>query len=385
MPIDELVQRLAKVSPGQKSFLSVYLDLRPDGRGKKLYPVFLKSRLPELSKLLPAHASERSLLARDIKSIQRYLEKDLDPSWRGIALFACASEGLFLPVPMPWPPENALSFSPFPHLFSLIRFADLYQTYAVVVANSRQARLFLVSEGRPEKQISLFWEDKHTTRFGRMGWSLPKFQRHIQEHIKQRAKETVENLGKLIPLGKTEFLFTVAEEGMGMEMKKQLPSSLKKKQVPLPSLDTHDPDHKILSGAFEALQKISREKAEALARHILEEAQPLGRGTAGPEPTLSALQNHQVERLVFDGRFQAHGWRCSKCGFLGMGGLPGACPLCQGKALPVELREDIVLKAQAQGVELFFTEKFSPLVKVGGVAALLKFNISSGTRKQASR
>ena len=48
-----------------------------------------------------------------------------------------------------------------------------------------------------------------------------------------------------------------------MEMKKQLPSSLKKKQVPLPSLDTHDPDHKILSGAFEALQKISREKAEA--------------------------------------------------------------------------------------------------------------------------
>ena len=218
-----------------------------------------------------------------------------------------------------------------------------------------------------------------------MGWSLPKFQRHIQEHIKQRAKETVENLGKLIPLRKTEFLFTVAEEGMAMEMKKQLPSSLKKKQFPLSSLDTHDPDHKILSGAFEALQKISREKAEVLARHILEEAQPMGRGTAGPEPTLSALQNHQVERLVFDGRFQAHGWRCSKCGFLGMGGLPGACPLCQGEALPVELREDIVLKAQGQRVELFFTEKFSPLVKVGGVAALLKFKISSGARKQSSR
>ena len=385
MPIDELVKRLAKVSPGQKSFLSVYLDLRPDGRGKKLYPVFLKNRLPELSKLLPPHASEQSLLVRDIKSIQRYLEKDLDPSWRGIALFACASEGLFLPVPMPRPPENALALSPFPHLFSLIRFADLYQTYAVVVANSRQARLFLVSEGRPEKQISLFWEDKHTTRFGRMGWSLPKFQRHIQEHIKQRAKETVENLGKMIPLRKAEFLFTVAEEGMEAEMKKQLPSSLKKKQVPLLSLDTHDPDHKILSAAFEALQKISKEKAEALARHILEEAQPMGRATTGPEPTLSALQNHQVERLVFDGRFQAHGWRCSKCGFLGMGGLPAACPLCQGKALSVELREDIVLKAQAQGVALFFTENFSPLVKAGGVGALLKFKISSGTGKQFTR
>jgi hypothetical protein len=112
MPIDGLVQRLVKVSPGQKSFLSVYLDLKPDGRGKKLYPVFLKNRLPELSKLLPAHASEQSLLARDIKSIQRYLEKDLDPSWRGLALFACASEGLFLPVPMPLPPRKFLSSLP---------------------------------------------------------------------------------------------------------------------------------------------------------------------------------------------------------------------------------------------------------------------------------
>jgi len=381
MPIGELVQRLVKVSPGQRSFLSVYLDLRPDGRGKKLYPVFLKNRLSELSKLLAARASEQSLLARDIKSIQRYLEKDLDPSWRGLALFASASEGIFIPVPMPLPPENSLALSPFPHLFSLIRFVDLYQTYAVIVANSRQARLFLVSEGRPEKQISLFWEDKHTTRFGRMGWSLPKFQRHIQEHIKQRAKETVENLAKMVPLRKAEFLFTVAEEGMEAEMKKQLPASLKKKRVPLSSLDTHDPDHKILSGAFEALQKISREKAEALAKYILKEAQPMGRATTGPEPTLSALQNHQVERLVVDGRFRAQGWGCSKCGYLGMGGVPGACPLCRGKVVPVELREDIVLKAQAQGVDLFFTENFPPLVEVGGVGALLKFRIPSGMRK----
>lgn len=382
MLLEELVQRLVKLSTGQKPFLSVYLDLRPDGRGKKLYPVFLKNRLPELSKLVPAHSREQSLLSKDIKRIQGYLEKDLDPSWKGIALFACASEELFLPIPMPLPPENNLTLSPDPHLFSLLRYADLYQTYAVVVANSRQARLFLVSEGRPEKQLSLFWEDKHTTRYGRLGLSLPKFHRHIQEHIKQRARETIENLGKMIPAKRTEFLFTVAEEAMEAEMEKRLPASLKKRQVLLSSLDTHDPDHKILSRAFEALQKIFREKAEALARHILEEAQPLGRATIGPEPTLSALQNHQVERLAIDNRFQAYGWKCSRCGFIGMGGLPGACLRCQGKPLPAELREDMVLKAKAQGVELFFTKDFSPLVNAGGVGALLKFKITPGTKRQ---
>src|SRR4030043_420984 len=93
------------------------------------------------------------------------------------------------------------------------------------------------SSDLPEKQISLFWEDKHTTRFGRMGLSFQKFQRHRQEHIKQRAKETVENLGKWIARREIKYLFLASEEEMEGEIQKQLPAALKKKQVPLTSLD----------------------------------------------------------------------------------------------------------------------------------------------------
>lgn len=373
MPLDELLQRLIHVTPGQKSFLSVYLDLRPDQSGKKRHKIFLKNRLPELTNLLPTHSSERFLLGKGIKRIEKYLEEDLDPAWKGLALFTCPSDDLFVPVPMPLPPENALDLAPYPHLFPLIRHADLYQTHAVVAADSRHARLFLVRLGRLEKQLTLSWEDKHTTRFGRMGWSLPRFQRHQQEHIKQRAKEIAENLEKLINAGKTEYLFAVAEEGMETEFKKQLSTALKKKLVPLPSVEPHDPDHKILSASIASLQTISRQKAEALARQILEEAEPLGQATAGPEPTLSALQNHQIERMVLDARFKAMGWRCPKCCSLGSGGSPSACPYCQGEICSADLREEIVAKAKCQGVELFFTEDFSPLMKAGGIAALLKY------------
>jgi len=373
MPLDEWVQRLINVTPGNKSFLSAYLDLSPDRSGKKLYKIFLKNRLPELSDLFPAHSRERSLLARDIKLIQEYLEEELDPAWKGIAIFACASENLFIPIPMPLPPENALDLAPNPHLFSLIRQSDLYQTYAVAAAHSHKARLFLMRLGRLEKQLTLSWEDKHTTRFGRMGWSLQRFQRHIQEHIKQRAKEIVENLENLINSKKLEYLFASAEEGMEADMKKQLPADLRKKLIPLPSLDPHDVDHRILSAASEALQEISKRKAEALARQILEEAQPLRHATSGPEPTLSALQNHQIERLVFDARFKATGWKCRSCNSLGIGGLPQACPFCQGEISVANLREEIVGKAKSQGVDIFFTENFSPLMKAGGIAALLKY------------
>lgn len=282
---------------------------------------------------------------------------------------------------MSLPPANSLALSPYPHLFSLARQAELYQTYAILAADSRQARLFLVHEGRPEKQISLFWEDKHTTRFGRMGLSFQKFQRHKQEHIKQRAKETVENLGKWIARREIKYLFLAPEEEMEGEIQKQLPAALKKKQVPLTSLDPRDPDHKILSAAQEALQTIARERSEALARQIMDEAQPLGRATVGPEPTLSALQNHQVERLVLDGKFHATGWQCLLCGFPGMGGVPRSCPLCQGETRPAELREEIIWKAQSRGVELFFTDSFTPLMKAGGIGAMLKFKITGKTSR----
>jgi peptide chain release factor subunit 1 len=381
MPLDELLQGLVSVTPGKKSFLSVYLDLSPDRSGKKLHTVFLKNRLPELTNLLPAHSAERSLLAKDIKRIQKYLEESLDPSWKGIALFACASNDLFIAIPMPLPPENALGLAPYPHLFSLIRQADLYKTYAVVAADSRQARLFLVRLGRLEKQLTLSWQDKHTTRFGRLGWSLDRFRRHLQEHVKQRAKEIVENLEKLINAGKTEYLFAAAEEGMEAELKNRLPTALRKKLIPLDSFEPHDPDHKILAAAFKALQTISSKKAEALARHILEEAEPLGQASAGLDPTLSALQSHQMERMVIDARFKSTGWRCPKCGFLGTGGLPSACPICQGEIFPADLREELVAKAKSQSVELFFADNFPPLMKAGGIAGLLKYKTPKRTKR----
>jgi len=99
MPLDELLQRWVKVTPGQKLFLSAYLDLRPDRSGKKLYPIFLKDHLPELFHLLPPHSPERAFLTQDIKRLQKYLEEDLDPAGKGIALFVCSSDDLFVSIP----------------------------------------------------------------------------------------------------------------------------------------------------------------------------------------------------------------------------------------------------------------------------------------------
>jgi hypothetical protein len=123
MPLEELLQRLVKGTPKQKYLLSAYLDLRPDASGKKNYPVFLKSRFSELAGHFPPHSTEQSFFIKDSRQIHKYLAEKLDPSWEGIALFACAPEDLFLPVPMPLPPMSVLQVVPglplsFTHHFS---------------------------------------------------------------------------------------------------------------------------------------------------------------------------------------------------------------------------------------------------------------------------
>jgi rubrerythrin len=380
MPLEELLQRLVKGVPGNKYFLTAYLDLKPDASGKKTYPVFLKSRLADLAARFPPHSEEYAYFVKDSKQVQKFLEEKLDPSWKGIALFACAPADLFMPVPMPQPPANKLEVTSCPLLFPLLRYSDLYRTYGIVAADSRQARLFLVRLSRVEKQLTLSWEDSHSTRFGRMGLSTQRFQRHQQEHLKKRAKEISENMEKWISLEKAEYLFSAAEEDLSGELGKQWSAATKKRLSDLPGTEPRDPDHKILAAAAALLHAQSREKAEILAHKILEEAAPLGQGTVGPEPTVSALLNHQAERVVLDAQFQASGWTCEKCASVGSGGTPSTCPLCDGRIHSAELSEEIACRAASQGVPLHFTQNFAPILKAGGIAAMLKYKTTSQPR-----
>jgi hypothetical protein len=206
-----------------------------------------------------------------------------------------------------------------------------------------------------------------------MGLSTQRFQRHQKEHIKQRAKEIVENVEKWLNLVRAEYLFLAAEEEMSNELRKHWSTATKKELIALPGVDTRDPDHKILAAAAALLQTITRETAEILAKKVLEEAAPLGQGTVGPESTVNALQNHQVERIVLDSQFQASGWACDGCVNLGSGGTPAHCPLCDGTIRSIDLHEEIICKAKSQGLPLFFTHNFPPLLKAGGVAAMLKY------------
>ena len=100
----------------------------------------------------------------------RYLEDEVPASVQGLAIFACsASEDWFEVGHFDAPFErNRLFISDRPHLYPLARLIDQYRRYAVVLADTNRAQIFVfASRSRGRSPGSGKREDE-----AREGWRL---------------------------------------------------------------------------------------------------------------------------------------------------------------------------------------------------------------------
>jgi len=95
-PLRTELDRLAGFGPTTWPVLSLYLDMRPDQSGRRNHDVFLRKVFPERSRTL--HGDARKSFERDVQRIHAYLESEVAPSVRGLAMFACSgADGFFQP------------------------------------------------------------------------------------------------------------------------------------------------------------------------------------------------------------------------------------------------------------------------------------------------
>jgi peptide subunit release factor 1 (eRF1) len=98
-----------------------------------------------------------------------------------------------------------------------------------------------------------------------------------------------------------------------------------------------------------------------------------GRGAAGLDETLGALNERRVETLLIDEGFSAPGSVCASCGYVGARE-GGACPVDGGE---LERRDDIVETAIelaiAQSAEVLVVRHNDDLAAHGSIGAVLRF------------
>jgi peptide chain release factor subunit 1 len=338
---------LAQLQPMTFPLLSLYLNTEVHDTGRPTYDLFLRKDLRERVKTFTDRSRERDSLDRDVARIEGYIDRELKPSTRGLAVFACSGAGLFEAIQLEVPfNRHQLVVSDRPHLYPLARLDDRYPRYAALVVNTNLARIFVVSTGTIAGAEEI--QNPKTKHSKAGGWSQPRFQRHIENVHLQHAKEVVERLDAIVAAEAIDHIVVAGDEVIVPLLENQLPERLARKLVNILRLDIRTPDHDVLAATLQALQRKDDETDEAVVHELIGEYRAGGLAVVGDDRTRAALRAGHVDTLVITAMAEQ---------------LKGA----------EEAANDLVALAKQTAAAVRFIENPSLLAGVGGVGAMLRY------------
>ena len=387
MSLSEQLDRLARMEPVPYPVVSLYLNTQPNEQGRDQFQSFVRQEFRSRSRTYAAGSPDRTSLDADMERITTWLENEVQPSANGIAIFACSAADLFETVQLTAPvAQHWLYIGDAPHLYPLARLESQYPRYAAVVADTNTARIMVFAAGELVSQADV--QGTKTRKSSQGGWSQARYQRHITNFHIQHAKEIVDALERVVQQEGITQIITAGDDVILPLLREQLPKHLAEKVVDHVSLDTRAPVHEVLTATVEAMTRLNertdREKVDAAIGGFRGGTL----GVIGPEETLRALMNGQVDELLLT---------ASVGGLQGLIDSPAARealavatandstllepavePVAAGEAAAadlgvVRLADELVTRAKQTGARVTFIEDPSLLHDHGGVAALLRF------------
>lgn len=245
MTLDELMERLVAFEPTGFPFITLYLDARSTD-GRVGYDSFVRKELTERAKTYAPGSSERESFERDAARITAYLAREREPSANGLAIFACAAaDEFFEAVQLGAPVEhNRIFVYDQPHLYPLARLMDQFPRYAVLVANTNQARIFVFGRGKTLDREEV--EGKKVNRVKVGGWSQQRYQRRMENQHAHHVREVVETLDRVVREDAARHIILAGDDVVMPLLRAELPHHLNEMVIDRMNLDIETPEHEIL-------------------------------------------------------------------------------------------------------------------------------------------
>lgn len=359
------LDRLAAFDSGPFPVLSLYLNMQPDQHGRDNFDTFLRKELADRIRTYGADGPEQQSLERDAARIREYVS-GVDASVNGLALFACSGAELFEAIPMAAPiAEHRLYISDVPHLYPLARLADEFPRYAVLLADTHLARLFVIAANTVQSKETVEGVKTRSHKMG--GWSQARYQRRVQNDHAQHAKEVVAALGRLVKDEQLSSIVIAGDEVIVPLIRAEFPKELADKVVDVVSLDIRAPEHQVLEATTELMKQkdasSDRERVEAL----FDAYRSNGLGVVGAEATRTALEMGQVDELLITATPDAID--------AGQQGAAAQAAEAAEQTAEERLADELITKARQTAARITIVQDGSLLAAVGGVGALLRFKL----------
>jgi len=355
--------------------ISLYLDARVNEHGKRNFMPFVRKQLSERVKSYPTQSEERASVEEDFVRIMRYLEDGVRDSTQGLALFACSALDDYFQVGQfeAHFERNRLVVSERPHVYPLARLIDQYRRYAVVLADTNRAQIFVFAAGKAVEQNDI--ENVKTKHTSVGGWSQSRYQRHEENYHLHHAKEVVDALERTVREEQIEHVILAGDEAVVIPLlKEQMSKELLEKVIDTISLGIDTPEHELLEETLTAFSRHDSLTDMQQVERLLGEFRGDNLAVAGVPDTLAALSNGQVEEMLIVAAVDSLKFDEEEVRkVLNVYGADDIPETLDARAVADEL---IRRANQMSAARTTFVEDATRLEQLGGVGALLRYRVS---------
>jgi peptide chain release factor subunit 1 len=372
--IEAIVER--KAVPGSP-VLSLYLDI-DQSKANNLQRRF-EASLNDMLRSIEASLDETQLqsFSADSERVRRFVS-GLEPQGKGLILFCDDSENFFWSREIKPSVRNNTRWSDTPYIVPLLAILDEYERYGVLLVDKAHARLFTVFIGEIAEHYDALAPApvRHIKTSGTDHiLSETRFQHKADMHVHWHLKHVAEMLDKLVDQYALDRLLLAGPVEATSELQHLLSKRVRNRVIERLSLPINASEHEVLEEALRVERRVERE----MEKQIVEELIAGGDGhhpfTHGLEPTVRALCEERIWRLVYAGGFSPSGGQCANCGML-FARTVGSCDYCGGAIKPVDdLLERTVERVLEQDgkVEEVEGDAAIRLREVGNIGAILRF------------
>jgi peptide subunit release factor 1 (eRF1) len=373
--VDDQLDRLLAFEPTTLPVISLYLDTTADKHGRDQFDQFVRKELANRARTFPSGSAERQSFDIDAEQIQKWLADELEPSANGVALFACSGADLWEAVQLNAPVgENRLYVYNQPHLYHLTRLDDQYPRYAALITDANSARIFVFGLGETLETEQVKGKKVQRVKVG--GWSQARYQRRVQNAHANHAKEVVDTLGKIVRQDAIQYVVIAGDPQITSVLAEQMPKELADRVIDTLRLDIKASDQQVFEATLEAMRKQDADTDAQKVERMFNEYRRGGLACAGPQETLEALTNGQVDELLISAALeQAHPEEEPVDAILAPEVPDPSGSTETDEPRPVLLPDLLVTKAKQTDATVTFIEDAELLSHVDGVGAFLRWRV----------
>jgi Peptide chain release factor 1 (eRF1) len=378
MQQNNLVKKLTEFDATDFPFISAYFNTQPDQNGKFNYNLTAENFIKENAEDFEARSPRRTSFDDDAKRITDFLE-NVDSTTKGVAIFASSGAGYFkgLEYSVPFEQDHFFVFDK-PHIFPLVRLLEQNPPFAVLLADTNSAHIFVFQGGETLEKHDV--ENTKTNRSEVGGWSQARYQRHIENFHQQHAKEAVEELAKIARSERIDKIILAGDEAVIIPLlRAEIPKDLENCIVGSIPLNVHTPPHELLAAAQKAIHVDNTLEDKKKTDFLFEQNYDDGIGITGAEKTLAALLNGQVRELYLNADFDSIDYDERKMREVMRDYAPGLDEDLPSASLHGMVIDELIKQAMQSADEIRFIEDNNLLKDAGGIGALLRYQAKGVT------